>query len=64
MEPVIFYDKRHIAPWIRLRQGEQKIGERVSLLGPGEGLEDLSGRARDQHERHDQGRQGLGIPCS
>ena len=46
MEPVIFYDKRHIAPWIRLRQGEQKIGERVSLLEPGEGLENLSGRAK------------------
>ena len=46
MESVIFYEKRHIAPLIHLRQGEQKIGERLSLLEPGEGLKDLSGRAR------------------
>jgi formiminoglutamase len=43
MEPIIFYEKSHVAPWIHLRQGEQKIGERVCLLEPGEGLKDLSG---------------------
>ena len=42
MESVIFYDKRHMDTLIHLRQGERKIGERVCLLEPGEGLEDLS----------------------
>jgi formiminoglutamase len=46
MEHVIFYDKRHIAPLIHLRQGERKVGERVRLLEPGEGLKDLSDCAR------------------
>ena len=33
MQPVVFYNKEHIIPWIHIRRGEQIIGERVCLPG-------------------------------
>lgn len=47
MEPVIFYNKKHIASGVHLRRGESKIGERVRHLKPGEGLNDLKAYAKE-----------------
>jgi formiminoglutamase len=45
MDEIIVYRREDLSSRVRLREGEQKIGEKAWVLRPGEGLDDLAGYA-------------------